>query len=331
MTLHSELLERHRVRPAEAVYWLLLVMVIFVFPQYLAIATTVIVMCLFALSLDLVLGFAGIVTLGHAAYFGIGAYAASLIALNGWHEAISGALLAGLGAAIVAIVIGPFLLLLEGLPLIMVTMAIGAILFEAANKASWLTGGDDGLRGFDFTSLLGLFAWTIYGNTAYIYSLCWLFILFVVTRYVVSSPFGVALQGIRENRVRMSLIGSPVVGHLVRAYVLSAFMAGIAGAVYAQTNQFVSLEVLSTDTSVDVVVMLVLGGIGRLYGALIGAPVYVLVKHFAAQWNPYNWMFVIGALLIVAVRFGHGGLLGILQTAMRWLRGLPRQRSGRAT
>jgi branched-chain amino acid transport system permease protein len=331
MTLHSELLERHRARPAEAAYWLLLAMVIFVFPQYLAIATTAAVMCLFALSLDLVLGFAGIVTLGHAAYFGIGAYAAALIASGGWHEAISGAMLAGLGAAVVAVAIAPFLLLLEGLPLIMVTMAIGAILFEAGNKANWLTGGDDGLRGFDFAPLLGLFAWTIYGYTAYAYSLVWLFVLFVVARRVVSSPFGVALQGIRENRVRMHLIGSPVVGHLVRAYVLSAFMAGIAGAIYAQTNQFVSLEVLSIDTSVDVVVMLVLGGIGQLYGALIGAPVYVLVKHFAALWNPYNWMFVIGALLIVAVRFGHGGLLGILQLATRWLRGLVRRGSGEAT
>jgi branched-chain amino acid transport system permease protein len=328
MTLYSELLERHRVRPVEAVYWLLLVMIVFVFSHYLAIATTVVVMALFALSLDLVLGFAGIVTLGHAAYFGIGAYAASLLALGGLHEAIFGALLAGITAAIVALLLGPLLLLLEGLPLIMVTMAIGAILFEAANKASWLTGGDDGLRGFEFTPLLGFFDWTIFGYTAYFYSLAWLFVLFVVARRVVGSPFGVALQGIRENQVRMRLIGAPVVGHLVRAYVLSAFMAGIAGAIYAQTNQFVSLEVLSTDTSVDVVVMLVLGGIGRLYGGLVGAPVYVLVKHFAAQWNPYNWMFLIGALLIVAVRFGHGGLLGILSTARGSVLGLGRRRTG---
>jgi branched-chain amino acid transport system permease protein len=331
MKLHSELLERHRFRPIEAVYWLLLLSVVFVFSQYLVIATTVVIMCLFALSLDLVLGFAGIITLGHAAYFGIGAYTASLIALGGLHEAITGAVLAGFTAAVVALLIGPFLLLLDGLPLIMVTMAIGAILYEAANKASWLTGGDDGLRGLEFSPLLGLFQWTIYGYTAYIYSLAWLFILFVLTRRVVGSPFGVALQGIRENRARMRLIGSPVVGHLVRAYVLSAFMAGIAGAVYAQTNQFVSLEVLSTDTSVDVVVMLVLGGIAQLYGGLIGAPVYVLVKHFAAQWNPYNWMFIIGALLIAAVRFGRGGLLGILRTATASLLGYWRRMTGGAS
>lgn len=328
MQLRSELLERHRFRPVEAVYWLALVMIVFVFSHYLAIATTVVVMCLFALSLDLVLGFAGIVTLGHAAYFGIGAYAASLLALGGLHEAISGATLAGLGAAVVALLLGPFLLLLEGLPLIMVTMAIGAILYEAANKAIWLTGGDDGLRGFDFAPLLGLFRWSIYGYTAYLYALAWLFVMFLLTRRVVGSPFGVALQGIRENRARMRLIGSPVVGHLVRAYVLSAFMAGIAGAVYAQTNQFVSLEVLSIDTSVDVVVMLVLGGIGQLYGGLIGAPVYVLVKHFAAQWNPYNWMFIIGVLLIVAVRFGQGGLLEILRAASARLIGLLRKATG---
>lgn len=319
MTQRSELLERHRFRPVEAVYWLLLVIVVFFFSRYLAIATTVVVMCIFALSLDLVLGFAGIVTLGHAAYFGIGAYAASLLALGGWHEAISGAVLAGLTAAAVALLFGPLVLVLEGLPLIMVTMAIGAILYEAANKASWLTGGDDGLRNFDFSPLLGMFDWDIYGYTAYLYALGWLLVLYIVTRRVVGSPFGVALQGIRENRARMRLIGSPVVGHLVRAYVLSAFMAGVAGAVYAQANQFVSLEVLSTNTSVDVVVMLVLGGIGQLYGALIGAPVYVLVKHFAAEWNPYNWMFIIGVLLIVAVRFGRGGLFGMLRTAANWV------------
>jgi len=319
MKFQSELLERHRFRPIEAVYWVLLVMAVFVFSDYLAIAATVVIMCLFALSLDLVLGFAGIVTLGHAAYFGVGAYTASLLALGGLHEAITGATLAGLTAAAVALVLGPFVLLLDGLPLIMVTMAIGAIFYEAANKASWLTGGDDGLRGFDFAPLLGIFQWSIYGYTAYLYSLSWLFVLFLLTRRVVGSPFGVALQGIRENRARMRLIGAPVVGHLVRAYVLSAFIAGIAGAIYAQINQFVSLEVLSIDTSVDVVVMLVLGGIGQLYGGLIGAPVYVLVKHFAAQWNPYNWMFIIGALLIVAVRFGRGGLLGFLSTATEWL------------
>lgn len=319
MTARSELLERHTIRPIEAAYWLLLVGAFFAFPSYLAVGTTVVIMSLFALSLDLVLGFAGIVTLGHAAYFGIGAYTAALLAFRGFQEPISDALLAGLAAAGVALVIGPFLLLLEGLSLIMVTLAISAILFEAANKASWLTGGDDGLRDFSFTPVFGLFSWSVYGQTSYLYAAGWLAVLFVLVRRLVSSPFGVALQGIRENRARMKLIGSPVVSHLVRAYVISAFIAGIAGAIYAQANKFVSLEVLSIDTSVDVVVMLVLGGIGRLYGALIGAPVYILVKQFAAEWNPYNWMFIIGALLIVAVRFVHGGLLGILGRIGVWL------------
>ncbi|MBX6328546.1 MAG: branched-chain amino acid ABC transporter permease [Pseudolabrys sp.] len=318
MTARSELLERHSYNPIEALYWLLLIGTFFAFPNYLSIATTVVIMALFALSLDLVLGFAGIVTLGHAAYFGIGAYTAALLASGGWREPIIDAVLAGLASAGLALMIGPALLLLDGLPLIMVTMAVSAILFEAANKASWLTGGDDGLRDFSFLPVFGLFPWSVYGQTSYLYALGWLALLFVLVRRVVSSPFGVALQGIRENRARMRLIGSPVIGHLVRAYTLSAFMAGIAGAVHAQTNKFVSLEVLGIDTSVDVVVMLVLGGIGRLYGALIGAPIYILVKHFAAEWNPYHWMFIIGALLIVAVRFGYGGLLGILGRIEAW-------------
>jgi len=322
VTVRSELLERHVFRPVEIIYWLLLLAAFFAFPSYLSVATTVVIMSLFALSLDLILGFGGIVTLGHAAYFGMGAYAAALLAFGGFQEPISATLLAGLIAAGLALIIGPALLLLEGLPLIMVTMAITAILFEAANKASWLTGGDDGLRDFSFSPVFGLFPWSVYGQTSYLYAVGWLAVLFVLVRRVVSSPFGVALQGIRENRARMKLIGSPVVGHLVRAYVLSAFMAGVAGALHAQTNKFVSLEVLSIDTSVDVVVMLVLGGIGRLYGALIGAPVYILVKHFAATWSPYHWMFIIGALLIIAVRFVRGGLLGILGHIGAWFAGV---------
>jgi branched-chain amino acid transport system permease protein len=128
---------------------------------------------------------------------------------------------------------------------------------------------------------------------------------------VISSSFGVALQGIRENRQRMALIGAPVLGHLTRAYAIGAFVAGLAGALSAQTTKFVGLDVISLTTSIDVLVMLTLGGVGCLYGALIGAPVYMIVHHFAAQWNPYHWMFVIGFLLIFVMRFAQGGLVGM--------------------
>jgi branched-chain amino acid transport system permease protein len=313
----SSILSRHRLHVLEPVWWLLALLVYFVFPKHLAIATSVLIMAMFALSYDVAIGFAGILTIGNAVFFGVGAYAAAFIALGGWHEAITGALAAGLASALLAGALGPLILRLTGLPLIMVTLGIGAIFFEAANKATWLTGGDDGLSGIDLAPLFGWFRWSLFGDTGYLYVLGWLAFLFYLTRRVVASPFGVALQGIRENSERMRLIGSPVLRHLVVGYVISAFAAGIAGALWTQTNAFVGLGVFSLDTAIDGLVMLVLGGIGGLYGGLIGAPVYMLVKHFSQQWNPFYWMFLIGGLLIVVVRFGRGGLLGIFAGAFR--------------
>lgn len=308
----SLLLDRRRLRPLELVWWLLALGYFFVFPEYLAIATSVLVMALFALSLDLLLGFAGVLSLGHAMPFGIGAYACALINLAGWHEAISGALAGGAIAGLFALAIGPLILRMSGLPFIMVTLGIGAVLYEAANKAVWLTGGDNGLPGVTLDPLLGVFRWSVLGQTGYLYALGWLFALFCLTRRLVASPFGMALQGIRENPRRMQLVGAPVLRHLVVAYGLASAIAGIAGALSAQTNAFVGLEVLSLNTSIDGLVMLVLGGVGRLYGGLVGAPVYMFVQHFAREWNPYYWMFLIGALLIIVVRFSRRGLIGLL-------------------
>ena len=143
--------------------------------------------------------------------------------------------------------------------------------------------------------------------------------MFLLARAVVASPFGVALQGIRDNSLRMRLIGTPVLGNLVRIYIVSGFIAGVAGALSAQTTKFVGLSVISLDNSVSALVMLVLGGVGRLYGGLIGAPVYMIVHHFASQWNPYHWMFIIGGLLAVVVMFARGGILGMIDSVMAWL------------
>ena len=308
----SPLLDRRRLRPLEFVWWLLALGYFFVFPEYLAVATSVLVMALFALSLDLLLGFAGVLSLGHAVPFGIGAYACALINLAGWHEAISGALAGGAIAGLFALAIGPLILRMRGLPFIMVTLGIGAVLYEAANKAVWLTGGDNGLPGVTLDPLLGVFRWSVLGQTGYLYALGWLFALFCLARRLVASPFGMALQGIRENPRRMQLVGAPVLRHLVVAYGLASAIAGIAGALSAQTNAFVGLKVLSLNTSIDGLVMLVLGGVGRLYGGLVGAPVYMFVQHFAREWNPYYWMFLIGALLIIVVRFSRRGLIGLL-------------------
>jgi len=322
----SATLARHRIHWLEPVFWVSTLLVYFVYPEYLAVATGVLVMVLFALACDLAIGFAGILTLGQALYFGVGAYAAGLIAKFAWNEAITGAIAAGALAAAIAAVLGPFVLRLAGLPLIMVTLGINVIVFEAANKATWLTGGDDGLTGFSMAPLLGLFRWSLYGHTKFLYVLGWLFVVFYVLRRIVASPFGVALQGIRENRQRMRLLGAPVLRQLVTAYVLSAAVAAIAGAVSAQTSAFVSLGVLSMDVTLDGLVIIVLGGLGTLVGSLLGAPLYLLVKHFTGQWNPDYWYLAIGLLLVLTVRFGRGGVLGLFA---RYLpaRYLPRARA----
>jgi branched-chain amino acid transport system permease protein len=316
----SELLDRHRVRVGEILYWLVTLAVFSAFPEYLAFAAQVLISALFVLSLDLILGFAGIISLGHALYFGFAAYVVGLCSLYGWVEPISQTLLGGVSAAALAAITGPLVLRLTGLPLIMVTLALGVIAYEAANKLTWLTGGDDGLPGVQVAPVFGIFRWTIYSETAYLYVLAWLFVMFVVARRLVASPFGVALQGIRENKRRMGLIGTPVLRQLVWVYIISGFMAGVAGALSTQTTKFVGLAVLSLDTSVSALVMLVLGGVGRLYGGLVGAPIYMSVHHIASQWNPYHWMFIIGGLLVVVVVFARGGILGIGDTLMRWTR-----------
>jgi branched-chain amino acid transport system permease protein len=303
----------------EVAYWSALVAVFFVFPEHLSLATSALTFAIFALSYDLILGFAGIVSLGHAVFYGIGAYSAASIALAGLHEPISGALLAGLVTMASGVLIVPVFLLFDGLALMMMTLAIGVVFFELANKLTWLTGGDNGLQGIQLDPLFGAFRWSVYSYTSYLYVLGWLFILFVGCRILVRSPFGAALQGIRENADRMYLSGAPVRRHLFRAYVISAFVAGIAGALSAQTTKFVGLEVISVDHSFDVVVMVVLGGVGRLYGGLIGAPLYVFVRDWASAWNPYYWMFVISALLILVVKFRGNGLLGAFDRVRRAL------------
>jgi branched-chain amino acid transport system permease protein len=316
----SPFLRRHSLRPLDAVWWLMALALFFVFPEYLAVATSVLIMALFALSLDLLLGFAGVLSLGHAVSFGVGAYVSTLVNLSGWHEALTGALAGGAASGLFALAIGPLILRLTGLPFIMVTLGIGAIVYEAANKAVWLTGGDNGLPGVTLEPLFGLFRWSVLGQTGYLYVLGWLLALFYLCRRIVASPFGMALQGVRENPDRMRLVGAPVLRHLVIGYAIASTIAGIAGALSAQTNAFVGLEVLSLNTSIDGLVMLVLGGVGRLYGGLIGAPIYMFVQHFAQQWNPYYWMFLIGGLLIVIVRFSRGGVLGLADDLLRRVR-----------
>ncbi|WP_253958494.1 branched-chain amino acid ABC transporter permease [Rhizobium sp. WYJ-E13] len=297
----------------EIVFWALPGVAFFVFPDNLSFGAQVLIMALYAMSLGLILGFAGIVTLGHAAFFGIGAYSTGWIALAGWHEPITATFAGGAAAAALALVVGPIVLRLSGLPLMMMTLAIGAVLFEAANKFGWLTGGENGLSGIEFAPVLNLFPWSVFGQTSYLYCLAWLFVMFAIFRSLVSSPFGLALQGVRENALRMRLVGAPVSAHLIKVYAISAFMAGVAGSLSAQVTGFVGLDVLAIELSINGIIMLVLGGVGSIYGGPLGAAVYMVLKDFAANWDPYNWMAAIGLFLILVVLFGRNGLIGLGQ------------------
>lgn len=321
----DSILQRHHWSLAEAAWLAAALGCWFVFPDDLSLGTSVLVMVILVLSFDLLLGFAGVLSLGHGVFFGLGAYVAGWLALGGWVEPFSAALAGGLAAFALAAIVGPFLLRLTGLPLLMVTLALGALVFEAGHRATRITGGDDGLAGIQFAPVLGRFDWGLGGATSYLYVLAWLVVVYVLLKRIVASPFGVLLQGIRENPLRMRLIGNPVIPQLTLAYAISSGIAGVAGALFTQANAFVGVGVLALDNSIDVLVMLVLGGVGGLHGALLGAPLYMLLKHFTQQWNPYYWMLVIGVLLITVVMLDRGGLLGLLRAARRrGAKGAPR-------
>jgi branched-chain amino acid transport system permease protein len=309
----AAVLARGRLRPWEALPWLVAVAAYFVFPDYLALGAQILMMVVFALSLDLALGYAGIITLGHAAFFGTGAYTAGLLAAHGWTEPLSGLAAAAAVAGVLGVTTGAVILRTRGLTLLMLTLVAAFMLQELANKASWLTGGADGLQGIEIAPVLGAFRFDIFGRTAYLYCLAVLLVLWALARVLVHSPFGASLCGIRENVGRMHAIGTPVFSRLLAVYAISAAMAGVAGALSAQTTQFVGLKVLSFELSGDVLIMLILGGIGRLYGAFVGAPLYMIAQDTLAKEDPAYWYFWIGALLVVAVFFARGGVLGLAE------------------
>ncbi|HTQ83385.1 MAG TPA: branched-chain amino acid ABC transporter permease [Pseudolabrys sp.] len=312
------LLRRHRFRWPEALPWLIAIGCFFAFPERMTFGSQVLIMLLFALSLDLILGYAGIVTLGHAAFFGIGAYTVGLGAARlGWSEPISGLIAAALLAALGGFVTGWFLLRYRGLTLLMLTLATAIMLQETGNLRSDISGGYDGLPGLAFSPLFGVFDYDLYGHTNYLYVLAVLAIAFYFVRRIVYSPFGQALTGIRENVRRMHAIGSPVHRRLVTVYTIAAGIAGIAGALFTQTNAYVTLTVFDFDNSAKVMIMLILGGTGRLYGAFVGAVVYMVLEDKLSKLSPTFWQFGIGLMLVLAVLFARRGLLGLIEEAGR--------------
>jgi len=309
-----------RWRPLEIAFWLVPVVAFFLLPDYRVLGSQILIAGLFALSLDLILGYAGIVSLGHAAFFGIGAYTAGLLAVHGWGEPITGLIAAAATAAVAGYLVS--LLVVRGTDLtrLMVTLGIGLMLWEAANKAAAITGGVDGLSGVAMGKVLGLWSFDISGRTAYVYSLVVVFLLFVLARRIVASPLGLSLRGIREGALRMPAIGSPVPRRLRTIFTVAAAIAGVAGALLAQTTQFVGIDTLGFPRSAELLVMLVLGGAGRLYGGLVGAALFLIAQDYLSGLSPVYWQLGIGMLLIAVVLFAHGGILGGLAKVYARLR-----------
>ena len=299
-----------RWRPVEIAFWVAVLLPFVLTPSYLSLASQIAITALFALSLDLILGYAGIVSLGHAAFFGLGAYTAGIISKYGWGEPLSGLVIASLVAGLVGFAASLVIAHFRHLALIMITLGMGLLLHEAANSAHWLTGGADGLQGVSIWPLLGAFTFDLYGRTAYVYSIVVLFLIFLAARRLIHSPFGLSLRGIRENPVRMPALGAPSRAHLREIYTIAAVIAGAAGALLAQTTSTVSLEVLSFQRSADVLVILILGGAGRLYGGILGAIVYMVARDQFSGINPQYWYFWIGGLLVAVVMFLPNGILG---------------------
>jgi branched-chain amino acid transport system permease protein len=295
--------------------WVLVVGLPLALPGYEPLATQIFVMILFALSLDLLVGYAGIVTLGHAGLFGMGGYTAGILSVHGITDPIVTVLCAMLVAAFTGLVFGVAMLRTKGLTLLMLTMASAALLYEIANKATGLTGGEDGLQGVSFSPLLGVFAFDFRGKTAFFYSLAALFLVFTFVQFLINSPFGWSLRGIRENDARMAAIGCPIMQRRVIAYVIASALAGVAGALQAQTTQFVALHSLGFELSGNILIMLILGGSGRLYGAFIGCPVFMLAQDQLAKQDPANWFLGLGIILIALVMLAPGGVLGIAERA----------------
>jgi len=322
-------MQHARWRWSEFAFWLAALSCAFLFPSRYLIMTDIVRLGLFALSLDLILGYAGIVSLGHAAFFGVGAYSAGLLALHG---IITQPVIALVAAGLIAAALG-FLtsfLVIRGVDLtrLMVTLGIALLLEALAERFSDITGGTDGLQGIDMQPILGLFAFDMFGKVGFFYSLVVLFLLFLLARRIVHSPFGLSLRAIRNSPLRAAAIGIPVNRRLVAIYTVAAFYAGIAGALFTQTTALASLDVFSFERSADLMLVLVIGGTGYLYGGLIGAVVFRMLQEFFSNLTPQYWQFWIGLVLVVIVLVGR-------QRLHRWALWAPnlvlRQFGGRKT
>ncbi|NLS04593.1 branched-chain amino acid ABC transporter permease [Rhizobium sp. P32RR-XVIII] len=281
------------------------------FPDNLALLTRIIAMALLVLSLDLVTGYCGIATLGHAALFGSGAYAAGILSAHyGINDPLAMTLAGLAGGAAAGLLCGAIILRAHGLPQLVLSISLIYLFHEFANKASSWTGGSDGLSGISPDPVFGTFEFDLYGHTAYFFGVALLLIAFVLLRILVRSPFGMLCRGIREDSLRIRAMGASPTAALLRMYVIAGVVAGAGGALNAISTQVVGLDSLSFTQSAEALVMLVLGGTGSLFGALSGTIIFMLFEDYVSAANPFHWLTMLGALLIAVVLFAPKGIYG---------------------
>ncbi|CAN5454044.1 branched-chain amino acid ABC transporter permease [soil metagenome] len=309
MNAQDSLLQASRWKKWEFAFWVLAFLSPWVLGSHALIINEIAIVALFAVSLDLILGYTGIVSLGHAAFFGMGAYSAALFAKYVMPDPTLGLLVGIAAATLLGALFSLTIMRGTDLTRLMVTLGAGLIMMELANKLDWLTGGADGLQGVTMGPLLGTFEFDLSGRTAAWYSLSVLLVLFVLARRLVHSPLGATFKAIRDNRLRAMAIGVPVSSRLALVYTVAAGMAGAAGALLAQTGGFASLDLFEFHRSADVMLMLVIGGTGWLYGGLAGAIVFKLMQDFLSQITPQYWVFWLGLFLVVLVLVGRDRLL----------------------
>jgi branched-chain amino acid transport system permease protein len=302
-------------RIAGLVVLLVLLVMPFLMSDYpRALVTEIFIFAIFAMSLDLLLGFTGLMSLGHAAFFGLGAYAVAVLGaqfgLNAWLGLIAGVIIAGGGAAL----IGFFCVRTGGIPFLMLTLAFSQLVFSVALKWRDVTGGSDGIAiaekpsffGFDLSNSLAM----------YFMALSFFVLVYGALRRLLNAPLGHAFVGIRENEPRMLAIGYPTRAYKLMSFTIAGAIAGLAGGLYAIFNSFISTDALYWTASGDILIMTMLGGAGTLIGPAIGTAIFLLMKNVVSSYSEH-WLSIIGITFICCVMFFPGGIWGALQK-LRW-------------
>lgn len=280
----------------------------FAFPDDLAFLTRLISITFLVLSLDLVTGYCGVATLGQAALFGVSAYAAGNACIAGITDPLLLLLIGAFTGMLMGLVSGALITRFQGLPQLVLSIAIGQLVSSLANKLASLTGGSDGLSGITPAPVFGVFSFDMYSRTSYVLSLATLAIVLMLLLRFVRSPFGLLCRGIKDDSLRALMIGASPYPRLILMYGVSGVVAGIGGALMAINTGVVGLDSVSFERSAEVLVMLVLGGAGNLWGALAGAVIFQIFEHIVSAANPFHWMTLVGVLLIVIVIFAPRGI-----------------------